>query len=95
MFIVTIVQFWIEISDAVLHINIFRSRTLSIITEYFIDQKKYFYFIILYIIIAILIGRFLLVATIFIMFLQYVFVTFKIARYKVKPERKPSKFKCN
>jgi len=90
MFIFTVVQYWTEIFDIVLQINMSRSRTLPIITEYFIDQEKYFYFIILHLTIAILIGIVagIGIGTMFIIFFQHIYTIFKIARYVNKNRKK-------
>jgi hypothetical protein len=48
IFILIIVQFWTEILDIVLQMNVSLSRIMPIITEYFVDQEKYFYFILLW-----------------------------------------------
>jgi hypothetical protein len=97
MFILTIVQYWTEIFDVVLQINMSRSRTLPIITEYFIDQEKYFYFIILHLTVAILIGIVagIGIGTMFITFFQHIYAMFKIARYVNKNRKKRLKFKYN
>jgi hypothetical protein len=83
MFILTAVQLWTDIFDIALHINMSRSRTLPIITEYFINEEKYFYFIILHFTVAILIGMIAVIAigTMFIMSFQHIYAMFKIARY--------------
>jgi hypothetical protein len=38
---------WSAILNIILKMNIFQARHLPIITEYFIDQEKYFYLILL------------------------------------------------
>jgi len=90
MFILTIVQYWTEIFDVILQINISRSHTLPIITEYFIDQEKYFYFIILHLTVAISIGIVagIGIGTMFITFFQHIYAMFKIARYVNKNKEK-------
>jgi len=82
MFIFTTALFWTDF-DIVLHINMSRSRTLPIMTEYFIDEEKYFYFIILHFTVAILIGMIAVIAigTMFITSFQHIYAMFKIARY--------------
>jgi len=55
-------------------------------TEYFIDQKKYFYFILLHNIASFCIGLIAMLATgtMLIMYFQHTSGMFKIARYKHK-----------
>jgi predicted Co/Zn/Cd cation transporter (cation efflux family) len=80
-------------------------ETLPIITEYFIDQEKYFYFVILYLTVVILIGIVtgIGIGTMFITFFQHIYAMFKIVRYvnKVKirdnnkKKKRHLKFKYN
>ncbi|XP_025271235.1 uncharacterized protein LOC112639941 [Camponotus floridanus] len=55
-------------------------------TEYFIDQEKYFYFILLHNIASVCIGTIAMLATgtILIMYFQYTSGMFKIASYRIK-----------
>jgi len=43
-----VVPMWSDILNVILQINISQARHLPIITEYFIDQEKYFYLILLH-----------------------------------------------
>ncbi|KAF3054227.1 Odorant receptor 305 [Nylanderia fulva] len=78
--------FWPDVLNIILSINESRSHHLIIMTEYFIDQQKYFYFIFLHTIAALIIGATAMVAigTMFITYLQLVCGMFKIASYRIK-----------
>ncbi|KAH0945583.1 hypothetical protein HN011_004410 [Eciton burchellii] len=86
IFIVFITQFWTDIIDVVLQINISRSRTSLLTTEYFVDQKQYFYFILLHTSITFSIAMFITIAigTIFITFFQCICGMFKISSYRIE-----------
>jgi len=100
IFIVIIAQFWMEIFDVILQMNVSRSHTMPIMTEYFVDQEKYFYFILLctYITVCVTIIITLAIGTTFITFFQHIYGMFKIARYKNKSKNKSwkkfSKIQC-
>ncbi|XP_050460095.1 odorant receptor 4-like [Cataglyphis hispanica] len=65
LFIITFVPIWPQIFGSVLYINEsqLQSQKIQIMTEYFIDQEKYFYLIMLHINAAICIGVTTLVGT--------------------------------
>jgi len=86
IFILIIAQFWTEILDIVLQINVSQSHIMPIMTEYFVDQEKYFYFILLWTNITICVQLIvtLAIGTLFITFFQHIYGMFKIARYKNK-----------
>jgi len=90
IFILIIAQFWTEIFDIVLQMNVSRSHTIPIMTEYFVDQEKYFYFILLGTNITICLTFVIAIAigTMFITFFQHIYGMFKIARYKNKNKSK-------
>ncbi|KAH0948744.1 Or9e89 [Eciton burchellii] len=81
-----IAQFWTEIFDIVLQMNVSRSRIMPIMTEYFVDQEKYFYFILLWTNVTICIQLIVLLAigTTFITFFQHIYGMFKIASYRIE-----------
>ncbi|XP_029666067.1 uncharacterized protein LOC115237265 [Formica exsecta] len=64
-FLVILLPIWPQILSTVLHINESRiqSQTIQITTEYFVDQNKYFYFILLHSNTVICIGATTLTAT--------------------------------
>ncbi|KAH0945574.1 hypothetical protein HN011_002977 [Eciton burchellii] len=86
IFILIIAQFWTEIFDIVLQINVSRSRIMPIMTEYFVDQEKYFYFILLWTNVTICVQAIVILAigTTFITFFQYIYGMFKIASYRIE-----------
>ncbi|XP_026825867.1 uncharacterized protein LOC105287178 isoform X2 [Ooceraea biroi] len=86
IFILIIAQTWMDICDIVLQINTSRSHNLILMTEYFVDQEKYYYVMLLHINITASIAVFILVAigTMFITFLQYIYGLFKIASYRME-----------
>jgi hypothetical protein len=92
IFILIIVQFWTDIFS-VLQMNTSRNHTTPIMTEYFVDHEKYFYFILLYTNIAICVAFMITIAigTMFITFFQHINAMFKIARYIIKNRAKTVK----
>jgi len=77
---------WPSILDIVLSKNESRPRHLHIAMEYFLDQEKYFYFILFHLNAGIFIGMITTVATgtMFIAYFQYMCGMFMIARYVYK-----------
>ncbi|XP_025991845.1 uncharacterized protein LOC105202589 isoform X2 [Solenopsis invicta] len=69
-----------------LSINISQTHRFILITEYFIDQEKYFYLILLHINLAICIGILgaLATGTLFIMYFHHTCGMFKIASYRIE-----------
>jgi len=72
--------------DVVSSINETRPHRLQIAVEYFIDQQKYFYLILLHMNAAIFIGALSLLTTgtLMIMYLRHTCGMFRIARYELK-----------
>ncbi|XP_019885675.2 odorant receptor 4-like [Camponotus floridanus] len=78
---------WPQILGSDLHINVSQSRqTMQIVTEYFIDQEKYFYFILLHKNVVICIGATTLTGTgtMFIGYFIYICGVFRIASYRIE-----------
>jgi len=84
-----IVQLWPSIIGVILSRNISQSRHLLITMEYFIDQEKHFYLIVLHTSAAICIGFIALIAigTMLITYLQHICGMFSISRYKTNIEK--------
>ncbi|XP_070523050.1 uncharacterized protein [Cardiocondyla obscurior] len=86
--IITLIsKFWLSyIFDVSLSRNVSMSRYLIITMEYFIDQEKYFYLIILYPYVAIIIGISTLIATgsMMVAYLQHTCGMFEISSYRIK-----------
>lgn len=82
IFILTGVQLWPEFHDIFLSVNKSRAYRLQIETEYFIDQERYSYLLLLHINASFYIGLLTLVATGTILnaYLQCACGMFKIAR---------------
>jgi len=78
-------QIIIAFSNTISSTNISRLRQVKIPTEYFIDEEKYFYFILLHINIASLVGALAVIAmgTLMIAYLQHTCAMFKIAWYEI------------
>jgi len=76
-----LVQFW-NIVNVDVRMNSSQSHQLLFMTEYFIDQQKYFYLIILHIYAVICVGAIamLAVGTMLITYIQHTCGMFKIAR---------------
>jgi len=93
IFILIIIQFWTDIIG-VLQMNVSQNHTMPIMTEYFVDQEKYFYYILLGINVAICVTFIITIAigTMFITFFQHINAMFKIARYIIKNEGRLLKF---
>jgi len=81
-FVVVGVQLWPDFADIILSANISRSRHLHISTEYFLDQKRYFFLLLFHINAATFIGLFVVTATgsMLIAYLQHACGMFKIVR---------------
>ncbi|XP_019883951.2 uncharacterized protein LOC109610194 [Camponotus floridanus] len=81
-----VASFWSDILNIILPTNTSRARHLVIMTEYFIDQEKYFYLILLHAILSLCIGGIavLAIGTILFTYLQYVCGMFKIASYRIE-----------
>ncbi|XP_024869606.1 uncharacterized protein LOC112453224 isoform X1 [Temnothorax curvispinosus] len=88
IFFSIIVQFWSNLINVDVPMNIShqRSRHLFIITEYFIDQEKYFYLILFHVYVAFSIGTIVMIAigTMLITYLQHTCGMFRIASYRIK-----------
>jgi len=84
-----IAQFWPSIIGVTLSRNISQSRHLLITTEYFIDEEKHFYLIVLHTYAAICIGCTLMIAigTMLIAYLQHTCGMLSISRYKTNTEK--------
>ncbi|XP_025271232.1 uncharacterized protein LOC109610454 [Camponotus floridanus] len=80
-----VMSFWSDILKVFLSTNTSRSYNL-IITKHLIDQKNYFYLILLHNVISFSIGltASLAIGTMFFTYLQYVCGMFKIASYRIK-----------
>ncbi|CAL1681323.1 unnamed protein product [Lasius platythorax] len=86
LFIIIVVSFCSDIFNIILPTNVSRSHHLLTITEYFIDQEKYFYFILLHSIASICIGATVMLAigAMLITYLQHTCGMFKIASYRIE-----------
>jgi len=81
-FVVMSAQLWPDFTDIIIPANVSRSHHLQISTEYFIDQERYFYLMLLHVNTAMFIGSFVLTATgtMLVAYLQHACGMFKIAR---------------
>ncbi|KAH0946913.1 hypothetical protein HN011_007438 [Eciton burchellii] len=79
-------QIVIAFSSTISLTNISRLRQVHIPTEYFIDEEKYFSFILLHINAAIIIGIFAIIAmgTLMMAYLQHTCAMFRIACYRIE-----------
>ncbi|XP_077269412.1 uncharacterized protein LOC143901203 [Temnothorax americanus] len=84
--IVTVTQLWPDFDNIILSANKSRSYRLQVSTEYFIDQEKYFYLLLLHINLALNMGLTVVVATgaMLLAFAWHACGMFKIASYRVK-----------
>jgi len=75
-------QLWPDFIDIITPANVSRSHHLRISTEYFIDQERYFYLLLLHVNTAMFIGSFVLTATgtMLVAYLHHACGMFKIAR---------------
>ncbi|XP_070151723.1 odorant receptor 47a-like isoform X1 [Polyergus mexicanus] len=86
LFAFLVAQFWSSILDNILSINVSESHHLPIPMEYFIDQEKYSYWILLHFNVSYCIGATAMVgigATL-VAYLQHTCGMFKIASYRIK-----------
>ncbi|XP_025270200.1 uncharacterized protein LOC112639657 isoform X2 [Camponotus floridanus] len=81
-----VVQFWSNVIDIILPINVSRPHHLPILTEYFVDQEKYFFLILLHLNAAFCTGIAVVVAigTMLIAYLIHICGLFKITSYRIK-----------
>ncbi|XP_029678599.1 uncharacterized protein LOC115244797 [Formica exsecta] len=81
-----VAQFWSSILNNVLSINVSQPYRLPIPMEYFVDQEKYFYWILLHLNISFCIGATAMVGigTTFLAYYQHTCGMFKIASYRIK-----------
>ncbi|KYM95876.1 hypothetical protein ALC62_13486, partial [Cyphomyrmex costatus] len=79
-------QFWSSIIEIALSRNISQPRNLFIITEYFIDQEKHYYLILLHTYAALSIGGVIGIATgtMLIAYLQHVCGMLSISSYRIE-----------
>ncbi|XP_036146411.1 uncharacterized protein LOC118644160 [Monomorium pharaonis] len=86
LFIIINIQLWPDFINIILSINESQPRRLSIATEYFIDQEKYYYLMLFHFNASICIGFFSIVATGSMLFayLQHACGAFEIASYRIK-----------
>ncbi|XP_029175173.1 uncharacterized protein LOC114943669 [Nylanderia fulva] len=86
MYVLVGSQVWPDIQQIISSTNKSRSRHLEILTEYFVDQEKYFYYLLLHINAAICIGLITLMATgtMLIAFYQYICGMFTIASFRIE-----------
>ncbi|XP_070152518.1 uncharacterized protein [Polyergus mexicanus] len=81
-----VAQLWPNIINAILPINVSQSHHLPIMTEYFVDQEKYFFLILLHLNAAFCIGMAAMVSTgtMLIAYLEHTCGLFKISSYRIK-----------
>ncbi|KYM79763.1 hypothetical protein ALC53_09793, partial [Atta colombica] len=81
MFSLIIIQIWSFIAD-INTMNISQSHHLLIMTEYLVDQKKYLYWILLYMYTVLYIASIIMLGTgtMFITYIEHICGIFKIAR---------------
>ncbi|XP_070522370.1 odorant receptor 49a-like [Cardiocondyla obscurior] len=81
-----IVQMWPSFCNIIVSINGSQKRSLFMVTEYFINQEKYFYFLFLHMYIFYYVGIFIIIATgtSLYAYLQYACGMFKIASYRIE-----------
>ncbi|KAL6419123.1 hypothetical protein ACFW04_011555 [Cataglyphis niger] len=86
IFALIISQFWSNIISVILPMNVSQANRLPIVTEYFIDQEKYFSLILLHLNAAFCIGLTVVLSTgtILIAYLVHICGLFKIASYRIK-----------
>ncbi|XP_025270103.1 uncharacterized protein LOC112639644 [Camponotus floridanus] len=86
VFVITAAQFSSKIFDFILPINVSQIHRIPITVEYFVDQEKYSYWILLHINVAFCVGATAMVGigTTLIAYLQYTCGMFKISSYRIK-----------
>ncbi|KAH0945601.1 hypothetical protein HN011_008528 [Eciton burchellii] len=90
IFTLVIIQLWSDIFDIILPINRSEPHHFLIMMEYFIDQEKYYYLIMLHINITICLSTASVIAigTILISFCHHICGMFRIARYRIEHSMK-------
>jgi len=96
--IVTTIQCWMNMVDVTLSVNVSQPHRIQFITEYFVDEEKYIFLILLHINAAFCIGitATLATGTMLLGLIQFIFGMFKISRYEtniksINIEKKESK----
>ncbi|KAL6420317.1 hypothetical protein ACFW04_014807 [Cataglyphis niger] len=86
IFTVIVIQFWSRILNIILPMNVPQLYSLPITIEYFVDQERYSYWILLHINISICIGATAAVGigTTLIAYFQYICGMFRISSYRIK-----------
>ncbi|XP_018054295.1 PREDICTED: uncharacterized protein LOC108691150, partial [Atta colombica] len=81
-----VISLCLEFIDTVLSTNVSRSHHVSISTEYFVDQQKYFYLMFLHLSAGFIVGGTATIATgsLLLAYLLYFCGMFKIASYRIK-----------
>ncbi|XP_071637991.1 uncharacterized protein [Temnothorax longispinosus] len=81
-----IVQCLVNMFDVALSVNISQPRRMQFVTEYFVDQEKYFFLILLHTNVAFCIGSAATIATgtMLLGYLQLIFGMFKISSYRIE-----------
>ncbi|XP_036143078.1 uncharacterized protein LOC105832827 [Monomorium pharaonis] len=84
--VIIIIQYWTDTFDLALSINVSQPHRIQFITEYFIDQEKYFFLILLHINVAFCVGIVAIIAigTILIGYINFIFGMFKISSYRIE-----------
>ncbi|XP_072756966.1 uncharacterized protein [Anoplolepis gracilipes] len=86
VFILISVQVWPDIQQIISSSNKSRSYHLQISVEYFVDQEKYFYYLLIHINAAVCIGfgATIMIGTVLIAYFQYMCAMFTIASYRIE-----------
>ncbi|XP_071638279.1 uncharacterized protein [Temnothorax longispinosus] len=83
---VSIIIQLLTLSDDVPSTNVTRPRRMQLVTEYFVDQEKYFFLILLHTNTAVCIGFTAMIATgtMFIAYFKFICGMFKISSYRIE-----------
>ncbi|KAL6425049.1 hypothetical protein ACFW04_009390 [Cataglyphis niger] len=86
IFALIVAQLWSNIIAVVFSTNVSQARRLPIMTEYFVDQEKYFLLILLHLNAAFYVGMAVVVATgtMLIAYLVHICGLFKISSYRIE-----------
>ncbi|XP_067215141.1 uncharacterized protein [Linepithema humile] len=84
--VIIISQFWSRFLDVILPTNKSRIHNMQFVTEYFVDQERYYFLILFHISTALFIGLIAMLATGTMLhaYIQYTCGMFKIASYRIE-----------
>ncbi|XP_039311558.1 uncharacterized protein LOC120359129 [Solenopsis invicta] len=84
--VIIVFQYWTNMFDIALSVNVSQPRRIQFVMEYFLDQEKYFFLSVLHINVAFCIGIVAVIAvgTLLLGYLNFIFGMFRISSYRIR-----------